>query len=72
MLYLLEKFRFNRVGLDEEKSGNMLEKLKWGAGGRSFKSSRPDQFLKFEDRYHARFLLCRTHLGPMETGVFSA
>ncbi len=40
---MLEKFRFNRVGLDEEKSGNMLEKLKWGAGGRRFKSSRPDQ-----------------------------
>jgi hypothetical protein len=44
MLYMLEKFRFNRVGLDGEKSGNMLEKLKWGAGGRRFKSSRPDQF----------------------------
>ena len=47
---MLEKFRFNRVGLDEEKSGNMLEKLKWGAGGRRFKSSRPDQFLAGHDR----------------------
>ena len=69
---MLEKFRFNRVGLDEEKSGNMLEKLKWGAGGRRFKSSRPDQIkqvlsLEFSPRLSA-FLLSEGRLKPPPLG----